>query len=337
MNPHAQSQAVKQAAEEIGFDRCGIASAGQIPRADYLAEWLATGQAGSMTFMHRHEGSRRDVRGWLPWARSVVVVALNYRPPEPVEQDSDTDATDDTDPTGTATNPPASGYRGRVAMYAWGEDYHVVVRDKLDALVAKMRTMFDGPFEARVCVDTSAIIEREQAAAAGIGWIGKNTLVMHPSLGSFFFLGEIITDLALPPDESMPDRCGTCTACLEACPTRALIEPYRMDASRCISYLTIEHRGDIPPEIADGMGDWVFGCDVCQTVCPHNRVAPMTIEPRFFRNNVDAARPPIDAILSWDADAYRRFTKGKATRRAKLEMWRRNAGIAQGNAQSLGA
>ncbi len=331
MDPHAKSQAIKQAAEEIGFDRCGIASAGPISRADYLADWLAAGRAGSMTYMHRHEGSRRDVRAWLPWARSVVVVALNFRLPEPIEQDFDTEA------TGSATDASASGNRGRVAMYAWGEDYHVVVRDKLDALVAKMRTLFDGPFEARVCVDTSAIIERELAVAAGIGWIGKNTLVMHPSLGSLFFLGEIITDLPLPPDESVLDRCGTCTACLEACPTRALIEPYRMDANRCISYLTIEHRVDILPEIAAGMGDWVFGCDVCQEVCPHNRDVPTTTERRFFCNGADSAQPKLDTILSWDADAYRRFTKGKATRRAKLEMWRRNARIARCNAQLGGA
>ena len=323
MRTHADSQAVKQAAASLGFDRCGIAPAGPSPRADYFAQWLASGRAGSMAYMHRRVDSRRDVRTWLPWARSVIVVALNYHQPEPIEQDSTKDG---------STDRPVSRDRGRIAMYAWGEDYHVVVREKLEALVARMHTLFDEPFEARVCVDTSAIIERELAAAAGIGWIGKNTMVLHPALGSLFFLGEIVTDLSLAPDEPEPDRCGTCMACLEACPTRALVEPYRMDASRCISYLTIEHRGDIPPDIADGMDDWLFGCDVCQTVCPHNHDAPPTTEPRFLCNDVDAARPPLDAILSWNADACRLFTKGKATRRAKLEMWQRNARIAQGNA-----
>ncbi|MFH1418632.1 MAG: tRNA epoxyqueuosine(34) reductase QueG [Planctomycetota bacterium] len=324
MRTHAHSQDVKQAAASLGFDRCGIALAGPSPRADYFSDWLASGRAGSMAYMHRHGESRRDVRAWLPWARSVIVVALNYSQPEPVARHPT---------TASPTDRPASRHRGRIAMYAWGEDYHLVVREKLDALVARMHTLFDEPFEAKVCVDTSAIIERELAAAAGIGWIGKNTLVLHPALGSLFFLGEIVTDLSLAPDEPVPDRCGTCTACLEACPTRALVEPYRMDASRCIAYLTIEHRGDIPPGTADGTGDWIFGCDVCQTVCPHNRDAPPATEPRFLCNDVDAARPPLDAILSWDADACRRFTDGKASRRAKLEMWQRNARIAQRNAR----
>ncbi len=215
-------------------------------------------------------------------------------------------------------------------MYAWGEDYHVVMREKLEALVARMRAMFGSPFESKVCVDTSAIIERELAAAAGVGWIGKNTMVLHQSLGSFFFLGEIITDLPLAPDAPEPDHCGSCTRCLEACPTGALTAPYVMDARRCISYLTIEHRGDIEPDLAGKMGDWVFGCDECQTVCPYNRKPPQTGETRFIIGP-DDAHPVLDDIHTWDKTARRSFVQGKACDRATLQMWKRNADIAQKN------
>lgn len=303
---------IKQAAAEIGFDRCGIAPAAEIPRAEFVREWLAKGFAGTMGYLHRHVESRVDVRAWLPSARSVIVVALNYGQPTPPKPD-----------------PGAPGPRGRVAMYAWGEDYHVVVREKLESLVARMREQLAEPFEAKVCVDTSAIIERELAAMAGVGWIGKNTMVLHPSLGSYFFLGAIITDLALTPDAPEPDHCGTCTRCLEACPTQAFPQPYIMDARRCISYLTIEHRGEIEPELAAKMGDWVFGCDVCQEVCPYNREVRQTAEPRFVPPSADAAWPVLEDIAAWDEAAYRRATDGKAMDRAKLEMWKRNSRIVE--------
>ena len=294
-----------------GFDRCGIAAAGRIPGADFLAEWFARGYAGTMDYLAQHRDSRGDVRAWLPWAKSVIVVALNYAQPEP-----------------PAGGPIGDAGCGRVAMYAWGEDYHLVLRQRLDALVERMHELFAGPFQTRVCVDTSAILERELAAAAGVGWIGKNTMVLTPSLGSFFFLGEIITDLVLEPDGPMPDHCGSCTRCLEACPTAAFPEPRVMDAGRCISYLTIEHRGEIEPALAEKMDGWVFGCDICQEVCPYNHRAPLTNEPRF-RGTPGSVHPVLDDILSWDEVAYLTCTRGKATRRAKLPMWKRNAEIAK--------
>ncbi|HVP11955.1 MAG TPA: tRNA epoxyqueuosine(34) reductase QueG [Phycisphaerae bacterium] len=306
-----RSNLVKAAARRLGLDRCGIAPAGPIEHADFLGRWLATGYAGAMEYLHRHQASRIDVRAWLPWAKSVIVAAMNYNQPSLAGLTED-------------------GRRGRVAMYAWGEDYHVVVREKLEALMGELRGLLGEPFEARVCVDTSAIIERELAAAAGIGWIGKNTLVLHQALGSFFFLGEIITDLELAPDRPEPDHCGSCTRCLEACPTAAFPEPHVMDARRCISYLTIEHRGEIEPELAAKMDDWVFGCDVCQAVCPYNRRAPETTEARF-RGRLDAASPLLEDITSWDEAAYREHVRGKATARAKGEMWKRNAEIAKRN------
>ncbi|MFQ5496149.1 MAG: tRNA epoxyqueuosine(34) reductase QueG, partial [Phycisphaerae bacterium] len=221
--------------------------------------------------------------------------------------------------------------RGRVAMYAWGDDYHDVIRAKLWGIVDRLRSDVTQSFDVRVCVDTAPLVERELAARAGIGWIGKNTMVLNAGLGSYFFLGAIVTTLALTPDDPLPDHCGSCTACLEACPTAAFPAAYQMDASRCISYLTIEHRESISLGFQEKMVNWVFGCDVCQEVCPFNRDAPHTQEPRF------AIRPPgpapvLDDILRWSAEDYRRELRGSAVKRAKPDMLRRNARIAKKNA-----
>ncbi len=302
------SRLVKQIAASLGFDRCGIAPAEPIGRADYLAQWLRLGRAGSMDYLHRHFNLRSDPAQILPNARSVIAVALNYHQPQP-------------------STPPDDGPRGRVAMYAWGDDYHDVLREKLRLLVDGLHTLVAEPFETRICVDTAPILERELAARAGIGWIGKNTMVLHQELGSFFFLGVIVTTLDLPPDEPLNDHCGSCTACLDACPTKAFPKAYEMDASRCISYLTIEHRGDISRPFQEMMGDWVFGCDVCQQVCPFNRDAPTTREPRF------AIHPPgpdprLHELASWTAEDYRHHLRGSAMTRATLAMLHRNATIA---------
>jgi epoxyqueuosine reductase len=227
---------------------------------------------------------------------------------------------------------PVDQPRGRVAKYAWGEDYHLIIRDKLDRLVESMHEALDVAFESKTCVDTSAIIERELAAAAGIGWIGKNTLVLNSTIGSYFFLGEIITDLSLVSDHPEPDHCGTCTRCLEACPTEALVAPYEMDARKCISYLTIEHRGPIEPGLAEKMGDWVFGCDICQEACPFNHDIPTSTELRFAGDD-NSAFPSLSAIREWDEQQYGEFVRGRSVDRARLEMWKRNAEIAQRNLQ----
>jgi epoxyqueuosine reductase len=307
----ARSALVKQLALEAGFDQCGIAQAGPIPRGEYLENWLASGRAGDMSYLHRHRASRIDVRAWLPWARSVIVVALNYHQPAP--------------------DRPDDSARGRVAMYAWGEDYHDVLRGKLEHLVADLRKRWHEPFEAKVCADTSAITERELAAMAGLGWIGKNTLVLNKKLGSYFFLGEIVVELELSPDPPMTDHCGSCTRCLDACPTQAFPEPYEMDAGRCISYLTIEHRGEVDPALAAKMGDWVFGCDVCQEVCPFNRDARPTAEPRLVATSVEAAWPRLDEIDEWVGKKYRDHVSDRAVERATKATWQRNARIARSN------
>jgi epoxyqueuosine reductase len=202
--------------------------------------------------------------------------------------------------------------------------------DKLENLAQALRRRFGASIQWRACVDTSAIVERELAAAAGIGWIGKNTMALNAAIGSYFYLGELLTDLPIASDPPQPDHCGTCTRCLEACPTGAFPRPYEMDASRCISYLTIEHRGDIDGELARQMEDWVFGCDVCQQVCPFNRAPPTGLEPQLA-GTADDAYPLLNDIESWNEEAYRLATHDRAQSRAKLAMWRRNAKIAAAN------
>lgn len=311
MTPDERNIAVKAAATAAGFELCGICRPGPIPHGDYLRQWLASGRAGTMHYLHNHVESRVDLTSWLPWARSLVVVGLNYRqkPPPP---------------------PPGDDRRrGRVAMYAWGEDYHAIVREKLERVAKDLPDRLGDKFHHRICVDTAAIVERELAMAAGVGWIGKNTMAIHPRLGSFYFLGVMATDLDIAPDDPMVDHCGTCTRCLDACPTDAFPAPYEMDARRCISYLTIEHREAIDPELAGKLGDWVYGCDDCQTVCPYNHWDVQTNEPRFAPASVDAALPVLSDITEADDAALRKTHKHRATNRAKPAMWRRNANAIQ--------
>lgn len=318
MNRDERTTWIKARAAAIGFDRVGITTARPIRRGAYYREWLARGHAGTMNYLTRNTESRLDPAALLPGARSIICTAINYKRP-PTAETAGSDRHAETAPS------------GRVAQYARGEDYHSVVRDLLGRLIAEMRGAFDEPFDARACVDTAPLIERELAAAAGIGWIGKNTLVLHESLGSFLFLGEIVTTLDLAEDAPATDHCGTCTRCLDACPTDAFSAPYQMDASRCISYLTIEQRGEIDPELARRMDDWVYGCDVCQEVCPHNGKAPAGSEPRLMAERLPARLPllPLESLTSGD---YRRLTRASAVGRATRQMWRRNAAIAAQNA-----
>ena len=312
MQPQAASRLVKQLAHELGFDLVGLSRLAPIPRADFYRQWLDQGRAGRMAYLSSNQHSRADPRALLPAARSAIVVALSYHQPHRQQ------------PT---------GLKGSVAMYAWGRDYHQVIANKLDQLVGLLRQKLDTPFDSRACIDTAPILEREIAAAAGLGWIGKNTLLIHPRLGSYLFLGVLLTSLELLADQPTPDRCGTCRRCLDACPTRAFYQPYAMDARRCISYLTIELRDAIPDQLRSAVGAWVFGCDVCQQVCPYNRKAPPATEPAF------AAEPLTDRLdlcelLCWDQRRYRQVVQGTAMARAKLPMMRRNAAVALGNVAS---
>lgn len=311
------SALVKRRAGAQGFERCGIAPAAPLDREAYVRRWLASGRAGTMDYLHRHVEQRLNPTLLLDGARSVVAVALVY-----YQQAEEPQA---------AADSPQSAH-GRIAMYAWGEDYHVVVKDKLFALMRGLTLEIPYPFQYRVCVDTSPLLEREAAARAGIGWIGKNTLVLHQDLGSYFFLGAVVTTLDLAPDDPVENHCGSCTACLDACPTQAFPAPYEMDAARCISYLTIEHRGSIPPELMGRTGDWLFGCDVCQEVCPFNRHAPRTHEPRLAPCP-PAPRIPLETVRNWSPEEYRSALKGTAMKRATLDMWKRNAALVESGAR----
>lgn len=314
MTPAEKAAWIKSRAEQLGFDRAGITPADRLAQAGNYRAWLAAGYAGSMGYLHRNVSVREDPRELLPGARSILCVAANYR--RPAEED------------GGEAEPG-----GRVAQYARGRDYHLVLRDRLNELVADARVELGEPFEARVCVDTAPLLERPLAAMAGLGWIGKHTLLLDSKLGSFLFLAEVVTTLDLPPDAPATDHCGTCTRCLDACPTKAFPAPYVLDATRCIAYLTIEHRGEIEPALARSMSDWVFGCDVCQDVCPFNRRAPESPWPEFRERRVPA-RLPLAQLVEMASGENRRMTAGSAAARASAAMWRRNARIALANSTS---
>ncbi|MEP0845831.1 MAG: tRNA epoxyqueuosine(34) reductase QueG [Phycisphaerae bacterium] len=320
---------VKRIARELGFDRLRIVRAGPVRNARYYRDWLAAGYAGSMRYLHRNTDCRADSSHILPGARSIICAALSYRRATEKDRLPSRVAARTAGGTAGVGMPPAVP-TGRVAQYVRGPDYHLVLRQRLGVLVDHMRAEIDEPFDARVCVDTAPLLERELAAAAGVGWIGKNTLVIDPALGSFLFLGEVVSTLELAPDEPATDHCGTCTRCLDACPTRALVAPYQMDASRCISYLTIEHRGEIPADLRDGIGEWVYGCDVCQDVCPFNAKAPPAHDAEIVREYIPS-RLELPQLARLTPGDYKRLVRGTAAGRATRAMWQRNAEIALRN------
>ncbi|MSO45699.1 MAG: tRNA epoxyqueuosine(34) reductase QueG [Acidobacteria bacterium] len=304
---------IKTRARELGFDACGIAPAAAHPELAFIGEWIARGYAGSMSYLERSRARRADVRQVMPSARNVIVAATVYHTDRPY-------STECADPS-----------RAQIARYAWGDDYHDVIGARLAALLAWMREASPDAFEARAYVDTGPVQERVYARHAGIGWIGKNTCVINPALGSWILLGEIICSLPLDTDPPSFDQCGTCTLCLEACPTQAFAAPGVLDSTRCISYLTIEHRGEIPEPLREAIGSHVYGCDVCQEVCPWNGAAPVSTDPAW------QPRPPWDAplvdnlLVASDEELAAALT-GSSMRRAKAAGLRRNAAIAADNA-----
>ena len=309
---------VKQKSRELGFDRCGIAPAIDLPELTFFREWLARGYAGSMAYLERSADRRADVRNVLPSARSVIVTATNYHTDRPY-------STEIADPQ-----------RAHIARYAWGDDYHDVIGARLDALVAWMRNAAGEPFDASAYVDTGPVQERVYAQHAGIGWIGKNTCVISPEIGSWIFLAVVICSLALDVDAPASDQCGTCTLCLEACPTQAIIAPGVLDSNRCISYLTIEHRGELPADLQSQIGSHVYGCDVCQEVCPWNAVPPVSEDPAWQPRR---AWDRVDLLTLADRadDELTIALRGSAMRRAKAQGLRRNVGIAVRNAEAADA
>lgn len=304
------ARAVKREARRLGFEKVGIARAEPPEEARHLKEWLSAGMHGSMAYMAREPEDRADIRRRHPWARRVVSVARSYY----------VDARD-----------PGPG-RARISRYALGKDYHDRLLADLERLAAFVGSRFGG--RTRIAVDHSAILERGYARAAGIGWFGKNTMILAKDLGSFFFLGELLTDVELEPD--LPYRrnyCGRCTRCIDLCPTRAIVAPYRLDARRCISYLTIEHRGVIDRELRPLMGNRVFGCDVCQDVCPWNRFARLATA-EDFKPRGDLAAAELGGFMGMTVEEFRERFRKSPIRRAKRDGFLRNVAIALGNSGS---
>jgi len=313
--------AVKRAAEEAGFDLVGIAPTSEAAELEHFPEWIAAGHAGEMKYLEaRDDGGnlkRASLARVAPWARSVVVCAINYNTDNPY------------------STHVSDASKGWISRYAWSrEDYHEAVLRRLKEVETALRQSVPLESQAalttRTYVDTGPIVERVYAKYAGVGWIGKNTCIINQKKGSWLFLGVILTSLELAPDIPAPDRCGTCNRCITACPTDALLAPYMLDSNRCISYLTIEKRGSIPEDMRIGIGRHVFGCDICQDVCPWNRKAPASTAPEF------SARPGlVNPSLTWLAEMsveeFREVFRRSPVRRTKQPGLRRNAAIAMGN------
>ena len=299
---------IRAAARRLGFELCGFAPLSSPPHGEFVRRWLDDGHAAGMQYIERGLAKRLDPPLVMLEARSIITVGYRYLPP-PV---------------------PAIDWReqlrGRIAAYALGPDYHAVMSAKLRELASCLSHLKEGTV-SRVYVDTGPILEREWAAAGGIGWFGKNTNLLHTQHGSWFFLGEILSSLEFTPEPALPDRCGTCARCVADCPTDALKPGYVLDARLCISYLTIEHRGSIPPSLRPRMGNWIFGCDVCQEVCPWNE----RLARREGAPDTQALLPYLPELLALSEDAFRARFRNTAIWRARREGLARNAAVALGN------
>jgi len=313
-DPGALARRVRTLASELGFQRCGISGIELGEDEAHLRDWLAKGLYGTMEWMARHADKRASPGELIPGTLRVISVGLDYG------RNDDDEAWATLDDAG----------RAYVARYALGRDYHKLMRQRLQALAHRIQDEI-GPFGHRVFVDSAPVLERALARNAGLGWIGKHTCLIDRDGGSWFFLGEIYIDLPLPIDVPASAHCGTCTRCIDVCPTQAIVAPYRLDARRCISYLTIEHEGSIPEELRAPIGNRIFGCDDCQLVCPWNKFAKRSDEPDFrARNDLDVATLP--QLFAWSEQEFLSRTEGSAIRRSGHERWLRNIAVALGNA-----
>ncbi len=309
MMPETLESRVREIASRLGFDECRFAPARRATHADEFQSWIDAGEHGDMEWMQKTPERRKDPRLLVEGARTVIVLALNYYPgkdaPDPV---------------------PGAARSGRFARYALGTDYHLVIDKKLKAFSRQLEALGG---EQRFYVDYGPVLERDFATDAGLGWSGKSTMQIHPSLGTWFFLAELVTTLALQPDSPMPDRCGKCTACVDCCPTAAITSPHHLDARRCISYLTIEHRGPIPEEFREAVGARVFGCDDCLEVCPWNRFAEASREAKFAARDYTAW--PLRDFLSVSEEDFRVLFRQSPVKRIGRERFLRNVCVALGN------
>lgn len=299
---HSFSERIKQQAASLGIDKIGIVAAKPlVAERDHLNEWLSRGFHGNMAWMTREPEKRTDPQILFPGAKSVIVVAVNYYTPH---EHSET---------------------GKISRYAWGDDYHDVIGDKLRELLAWIKAE-EPSVNGKICVDTSPFMDKAWAVHGGLGWLGKHSNVITKELGSWVFLGSLLLDIELDHDhETVDDHCGTCTACLDACPTGAIVEPYVVDSQRCVSYATIELRDEaLPSNIAENLKGWLYGCDICQDVCPWNRFEQPTDETRFEPRNGETSLDPDDVIAMTHEEYVERFRRS-AIKRAKLSGIKRNA------------
>lgn len=313
--PHARSRAIKQKARELGLDACGISVAGPLDEeARRLDAWLTRGYQADMAWMSAHGAKRTDPTLLVEGARAVVSVLQSYYTPYEAS----------TDPS-----------IGRISRYAWGDDYHLRLKDRLFALLAWIQEVLPGT-EGRAFVDSAPVMDKAWAARAGLGWIGKHSNLISRQHGSWTFIGELVITAELAPDTPISDHCGSCTACIDACPTGAIVEPYVVDAQRCISWTTIENRApDIAPAVGSSQGNWIFGCDVCQDVCPWNKFRTLTSEPAYHPRD-GVLDTPLDTWAGMDQESFSAAFRRSPVKRTKLDGFLRNVDVAQRNQDPSG-
>jgi epoxyqueuosine reductase len=315
------SDLVRHCAFECGFELAGVTPAVPLPEADYYHQWLEAGYAGHMTYLSGRRGDMRgDPRVLLPSARSVICVGKLYNGPEPY------------------STRLSKGDLAWISRYAWGEDYHGVLHRGLERLVEKLQEHVPQPFDWKVCVDTAPLLERAYARRAGLGWIGKNSCLINQQMGSWFFLGELLVSLSLDPAMPPPDRCGTCTRCINACPTAAIVPTgaprgpeWTVDSRLCIAYFTIELHGEIPTDSREDVGHHIFGCDICQDVCPWNSRAPVTSEPAFAASHF---APDLATLAQISEAEFHEIFRSSPVQRARYSGFLRNVAVAMGNQRS---